>query len=266
MCVSNNAKSLVCELSAKSFVNADIFILQFIWTGQPPKAGQFFMLRPERSGVFLPRPISIFEFNYEQNILKFIIARCGKGTDELSCLNTGEKVRLTGPLGNAWADFLPESVSCGAGKAALVGGGLGIAPLAALIAENKNYHFHFYAGFKNGFKEKEEEDSVLGAALNAKKMVITAEDGKNALYGRILDYIFEPENYDVIFGCGSIVMLQALKKKCESRGVTCFLSMESRMACGTGACFGCTIRTLKGNRRCCAEGPIFPAGDILFDE
>jgi len=261
MCVTNSAKSLFCELTANTKVNHEIFILQFYWNGPLPRAGQFFMLKPERGSVFLPRPISVFEFNSSQSVVKFLIAKAGKGTEELSRLNVGEKVRLSGPLGNAWADFLPEN-----GKAALVGGSAGVAPLAALVAEKSDYHFHFFAGFKEGFREKEEENAMLGSAVNAKKLVITAEDGRNALGGRIVDYIFEPQNYDVIFGCGSTPMLKALKKKCETKNVPCFLSMESRMACGVGACLGCTVRTVKGSRRCCADGPIFSAGEILFNE
>jgi NAD(P)H-flavin reductase len=219
------------------------------------------MIKPERTSVFLPRPISIFEYNESKQLVKFLIAKRGKGTEELSILKSGKKVRLTGPLGNKWANFLPEN-----GKAALVGGSVGIAPLAALTVEKPGYNFHFYAGFKNGFREKEEEKAFMGSAVNAVKVVISAEDGRNALGGRIVDYLFEPQNYNVIFACGSVPMLQAVKKKCEQKKIPCFLSLESRLACGTGVCFGCTIHTVKGNRRCCTEGPIFPAGEVLFNE
>ena len=254
-------KSLICELADNHHINSEFFILHFNWEGHAPRAGQFFMLKHLRGSVFLPRPISVFEYNAEQRLLKFLIAKRGKGTEELSQLQTGEKVQLTGPLGNAWADFLPES-----GKAALVGGSAGLSPLAALVAERPEYFFHFFAGFKQGFREKEEENAVLGCAVNAKKIVIAAEDGRNALGGRITDFLFEPENYDILFACGPLAMLRALKKKCEQKRVPCFLSLESRLACGVGACLGCTIKTVKGNRRCCADGPIFPSGEIIFDD
>ena len=179
----------------------------------------------------------------------------------MSKMQSGEFAELIGPLGNTWADYLPES-----GKVALVGGSVGIAPLAALVAEKPDFFFHFYAGFKFGFREKEEENMMLGAAVNAKKIVITAEDGRNALIGNIVDFIFEPQNYDAIFSCGSLQMLKAVKKKCSTKDIKCYLSMESRMACGIGACLGCTVRTKKGNRSCCADGPIFPAEEINFDE
>ena len=254
-------KSLVCELTANSQVNNDIFILHFTWAGPVPKAGQFFMVKPQRSSVFLARPISVCEFNAAQSTVKFLIARRGKGTEELSQMYIGEKAELTGPLGNAWADFLPEG-----GKAALVGGGVGIAPLQAIASEKPDYLFHFYAGFKYGFRSKEEEDAILGVAAYAKKLIITAEDGRNALGGRIVDFLFEPQNYDVIFACGPAPMLKAVKEKCETKRVSCYVSLERRMACGVGVCLGCTVRTLKGGRRCCADGPIFPAGELIFDE
>jgi len=261
MSASNNAKFVMCELTANNPVNEDSFILHCTWPGHAPRAGQFFMIKPARCSFFLPRPIGVFEFNHVQNNVKFLITKHGKGTDELSQMQAGEKMQLIGPLGNAWADFLPIN-----GSAALVGGGAGVAPLAALVAEKPDYNFHFYAGFKNGFKDKGQEDAMLGAGKNAKKVIVSAEDGVNAMNGRIVEFLFEPEKFDVVFGCGPFEMLKALMARCKKRNVPCFVSMESRMACGVGACVGCTIRTKKGNRRCCTDGPIFSSEEIIINE
>ncbi|MCL2765723.1 MAG: dihydroorotate dehydrogenase electron transfer subunit [Treponema sp.] len=253
-----------CELVYNYSVNDEYFILGFVWENPIPKAGQFFMLKPLRTSVFLPRPIGIFEYIPEKKIVKFLISRRGRGTIELSLLNIGEKVQLTGPLGNCWADFLPEN-GLEKGKAALVGGSAGVAPLAALVAERSDYNFHFYAGFRQGFREKEEEDAILGAGIKAKKVIITAEDGRNALIGLITDFIIDLESFDFVFGCGPMPMLHALMKKCEIKNIPCFLSLESRMACGVGACYGCSVHTTGGNRRCCKEGPIFPSKEVIFN-
>ena len=253
--------SVLCELQKNTNITDDYFIIEFGWQGPSVKAGQFFMLKPVFSSVFLARPISVFEYNPQNKTVKFLICIKGKGTEELSILRPGDKVQLTGPLGNYWADFLPEN-----GKAALVGGSAGVAPLAALVAEKPNYHFHFFAGFKKGFKEKEHENAIVGSALKANKFTISAEDGGNALNGRIVDFIFSPTDFDVILGCGPMPMMSALKKKCEAHDVPCFLSMEGRFACGTGVCLGCTISTASGNRRVCKDGPIFSSREVSFNE
>ncbi|MCL2181065.1 MAG: dihydroorotate dehydrogenase electron transfer subunit [Treponema sp.] len=253
--------SIVCDLVSNTSINGDFFILQYRWEGEAPRAGQYFMLKPLRSCVFLPRPISVFGFDNEAKMLRFLIFKRGKGTEELYNLVQGEKTLLTGPLGNAWADFLPES-----GRAALVGGSAGVAPLAALAAEKPDFYFEFFAGFKNGFFDKGQENAVLGSALKTKNIVVAAEDGRNAQYGQILDFIKNPEFYDVIFACGSIPMLAALKRKCQPKKVPCFISMETVFACGVGACLGCTVQTVNGNRRCCKDGPIFDSQEIIFND
>jgi NAD(P)H-flavin reductase len=253
------SSSLTCEVVNNTSINEEFFVLQIIWNGAGAKAGQFFMIKPLRASTFLPRPFGVFEYNADQRVVKFLISRHGKGTIELSKLVIGEKVQLTGPQGNSWAEFLPEN-----GKAGLVGGSAGVAPLAALVSEMPDYNFHFYAGFRQGFREKSEEDTVLGAAVRAKKLIVSAEDGKNALIGRITDFIVDMESFDVIFTCGPLPMMRSVKQKCESKNVKCFISMENRFACGVGVCLGCTINTLNGNKRCCKDGPIFPASDIVF--
>jgi len=260
--------SLVCELVNKTLINEEYFTLQFTWLGSQPKAGQFFMIKPVRSSVFLSRPFGIFDFFPEKKTVKFLICKKGRGTEELSSLRNGDKVQLTGPFGNTWEEFLPKAdVSPeGAVKVALVGGSAGVAPLAALVSQKPDYYFHFFAGFKKGFREKEHENAIMGSALKAQKFSISAEDGGNALNGKIVDFIFEPESFNVIFGCGPAAMLNALRKKCEAKNVPCFVSMESKFACGAGVCLGCVIHTVNGNRRCCKDGPIFPAADIIFNE
>jgi NAD(P)H-flavin reductase len=202
----------------------------------------------------------------ESNTVTFLIARRGKGTGELAEMNCGEEAELTGPLGNAWIDFLPEADKIGGKPVALTDGGIGLAPLNALLCETPGHRFDLYAGFRTGFKNMEEKHALLGAAmLKAGKMTIAAEDGKDGLKGLITDFL-EPEQYAAVCACGPEPMLKAVAKKCKAAGVPCFVSMERRMACGVGACLGCTVRTTGGNRRCCADGPVFNAEEVIFDE
>jgi NAD(P)H-flavin reductase len=254
-------ESLVCGLVENTPVHDGVFSLEFAWNGPAPKAGQFFMVKPLRCSFFLARPLSVMEWKGASRTVKFLIARRGKGTEELSLMREGEEAQLTGPLGNAWADFLPAE-----GKTALIGGGAGIAPLAALVAEKPDYGFHFYAGFKRGFPDKREEAAMLGAAVHAEKLVIAAEDGKHAPKGLIVDFVDWSIEYSSLFACGPEPLLQAVKARSAKAGIPCFFSMERRMACGVDACLGCTVHTVNGNRRCCTDGPVFAAGEMIFDE
>ena len=70
------------------------------------------------------------------------------------------------------------------------------------------------------------------------------------------------KQYDVVYACGPTPMLAYIQKICLEANVKCWLSLENRMACGLGACLGCTVKTTEGNKRCCKDGPIFD-GKIL---
>ncbi|MDR2617506.1 MAG: hypothetical protein LBC62_01435 [Treponema sp.] len=207
-------------------------------------------------------------------------------------MKSGDEAELTGPLGNAWADF-PVKAADKKKVPALVGGGIGVAPLLALareLAENTTgkeeaCRFDFYAGFKKGFAC----EKLLEEAFAARRLVLAFEGGgegeifrrggATALRrpggrrgdfvanspsihcGRIPDFI-NPADHSAVYACGPEPMLRVLAARCGAAAVPCYVSLERRMACGVGACLGCTVETRGGNRRCCADGPIFSAGEI----
>lgn len=265
-------KNADCELLENVCINSEIFRLDFAWDGLLPKAGQFFMIKPKRSSVFLGRPISVAAWYPEKpgghsGSLSFLIEKIGKGTKELADLCPGEKSELTGPLGNAWVDFLPQNLS-GIKPVALIGGSLGLAPLCALLQKNTDVacNFHLYAGFRTALKTEKERAAILGAGNTEKaNLIVATEDGTWGNRGHITDFL-EPEKYSAVCTCGPQAMMKTVAQKCAAVGVPCFVSMDQRMACGVGACLGCTVKTLSGNRRCCADGPIFDAREIIFDE
>ncbi|GHV70831.1 dihydroorotate dehydrogenase B (NAD(+)), electron transfer subunit [Spirochaetia bacterium] len=255
---------MTAELISNTAVNNEIFRLEFVLNGPPPKAGQFYMIRPRRSSVLLGRPISAA--GWKGGAVHFLIAKKGRGTEDLSLMRSGEAAELIGPRGNAWNDFFPASGDDK--KIALIGGGIGLAPLEALLTEMPDTVFDFYAGFRGSFRDGAERCGILGPALSgcsSGKLIIATEDGSEGLKGRIPDFL-DTKNYAVIFACGPEAMLKAVAERCKKTGTPCYVSMERRMACGVGACLGCTIKTTRGNKRCCADGPIFPAEEILFDE
>ncbi|MDR1857830.1 MAG: dihydroorotate dehydrogenase electron transfer subunit [Treponema sp.] len=262
-------QSLFCELIDNTSINKELFRLDFACASSgraklaKSGAGQFFMIRPRRSSVFLGRPVSVAM--WESDTVSFLIARRGRGTLELADMQIGEEAELTGPLGNTWKDFLSKIKNDGK-PIALIGGGIGIAPLGALFGESSRRDYDLYAGFKTGFRNKEEKNALLGTALlNADRVVIATEDGRAGHKGRIPDFL-EPQNYAAVCACGPEPMLQAVAAKCTAAAVPCFVSLERRMACGVGACLGCTVKTVSGNRRCCADGPIFNAQELIFDD
>ena len=254
--VSNPKQCCSCELlhtapiSEENEKSEKIIRLTFRWTGPSPRAGQFFMIRPERTSVFLGRPISAAGWETGQTV-SLVIAKRGTGTKELAGMKPGEQAELIGPLGNAWGDMLS-----GEGPIALAGGGLGIAPLTAFAGELEPERYDFYAGFRSA--------SFGLEGLQPRSLIVASEDGSTGRQGRIPDFL-EPALYRAVYACGPEPMLKAVTAACKRAGVPCFISMERRMACGTGACLGCTIQTISGNRRCCADGPIFKAEEVIFE-
>ena len=272
--MQRSISSVDCELIYNDYLNKDIFRLVFIWQGKDnkklpaPLAGQFYMIKPKRTGFFLGRPISVYSTGKfeEHNSITFLIAQRGRGTQELADMRSGEEAELTGPLGNAWMDFLPPVTKSEKKPIALIGGGIGIAPLNGLLCESTGHAFDFYIGLKNGFENDDAKRAFLGPAVHAaEKMIIATEDGKTGHKGLIPDFL-EPEKYAAVCACGPEPMLKAVAAKCNAAGVPCFVSLERRMACGVGACLGCTVKTVNGNRRCCADGPIFNANEVVFSE
>ncbi|MDR0636245.1 MAG: dihydroorotate dehydrogenase electron transfer subunit [Treponema sp.] len=265
-----------------AIVPDSIFRLDFAWNGPVPQAGQFFLIKPERSSVFLARPFSVMGWDRlacsavsgtmasdtnglandavsETIVLHFLIARRGTGTAELAQLRAGERAWLTGPLGNSWWDN-------GSAKAdtpiALIGGGIGIAPLAAFAREldkRGRRVYDFYAGFKSA--------SFGLEYLYPRRLYVATEDGCEGRCGRIPDLLL-PQNYKAVYACGPMPMLKGVVALCKAAAVPCFVSMEQRMACGVGACLGCTVKVHGNggsqNRRCCTDGPVFNAEELVF--
>ena len=224
--------------------------------------GQFFMLRREPSQVLLARPISVYwaEVVDQQWQVTFLILLKGQGTQELCSLAAGDKVSVIGPLGNTFPR--PDSIVTkdGGVKVCIVGGGIGVAPVAGFAATLPEQSYDFYAGFKSGSYGLEK--------LKVNKLVVTTDDGSCGIKGMIPQVLdaatLKNAGYQVVYACGPEPLLAYVQEICREAGIPCYLSMESAMACGMGACLGCTIATTEGNRRCCADGPVFPGEILLF--
>ncbi len=219
-----------------------------------PLPGQFYLLRSVKSGFLLGRPISVYSSCpgscTDPVKIEFLILKKGAGTEELSKLANGDQVQLIGPLGNR---FPPAEKGQ---KIAIIGGGIGVAPVAGFASSLPEKSYDFFAAFKSGSYGLEH--------IKPGKLTITTDDGSVGIKGMITAAIDAEsvKNYDVVYACGPTPMLAYIQKICLQAGVQSWLSMENRMACGLGACLGCTITTSEGNKRCCKDGPVFD-GKIL---
>lgn len=230
----------------------DVSVIECAWEGPPPLPGQFFLVRARRSSVLLGRPISVFAWRSQSHgggVLGFMVARRGRGSAELVELVPGDIVELTGPLGSGWPAMAE-------GRSALVAGGVGIAPLAFLAGSAPAGSYDLYAGFRSG--------SYGLDTLQPEHATIATDDGSVGRHGRITEF-FDPAGYHTVYACGPEPMLRAVALACASTRTACYLSLERRMACGVGACLGCTVRTTAGNKRCCADGPVFSAREVIFE-
>ena len=99
---------------------------------------------------------------------------------------------------------------------------------------------------------------------------VATEDGSAGTRGNVLDAIRENAlKADVIFACGPTPMLSALKSYAEENNITCWISMEERMACGIGACLACVCKSKDidshsqvHNKRVCKDGPVFLSTEV----
>lgn len=224
--------------------------------GPRPRPGQFHMVAAtERWGggederPFLPRAFSVLRAPAPGR-LEFLLEVVGPGTARLAELSSGDGLWLLGPLG---AGFTPPPDG---GGALLVGGGVGIAPLAIwqdeLLARGERAPA--LAGFRDAAH-------AAGATLLQEAEVAT-DDGSEGHRGTVAELLSrrlgEPDGATV-YACGPPRMLEAVRALCAEREVPAQLAMESGMACGFGACFGCVVPTRTGYVRLCVEGPVLDA-------
>ena len=251
------------------------------------KPGQFVMVRiTQLLDPLLRRPFGIHRLCLERDndtpqnypsCVEILYRIVGKGTRILSQKKRGEPIDLMGPLGNGF--HLEQNCK----KAIMVAGGVGIAPLFSLAqtlteVRGKDSLRTELIVFIGGETKKDilclEDFKKLGA-----RVVVSTEDGslgtKGVVTSLLLNFLrtsFPSETYDLqLFGCGPLPMLQTLSEIALSHDIPCQISLESRMACGVGACLGCTVPTRiakeEGSetfyQRVCKEGPVFDSTVIL---
>jgi dihydroorotate dehydrogenase electron transfer subunit len=238
------------------------------------KPGQFVMLKvSDNTSPLLRRPFSVYKSypvthpkKRKRGHLLILYKKVGKGTRRMTTLSKGQKVDLIGPLGNGFAlPPLPSSAHC-----ILIGGGVGIASLHPLAEALGGRKCIVFIGGKT-------QSDILGVEdlkkLNANIFVAT-EDGSLGVQGTVVDLFiseikkFKRDEKSYIYACGPVPMLKALAGTVKSKHFICQVSLETRMGCGFGACWGCVVRTKHTQipyQRVCQEGPVFRIEDIVWE-
>ena len=222
-----------------------------------PHPGQFYMLAAAEnwSGVEDGRPYLPRAFSHARATatpggveLSFLLEEVGPGTTRLARLAPGEGLALVGPLGVGFRPPAPGT------RPLLVGGGIGAAPLLCLQDELGEQ-----APVALGFRSAEH---ARAAGLFRGEVGLATDDGSAGRHGLVTELLRDHLDADgalTVFACGPPPMLEAVRALCAERGVQAQLALESGMACGFGACFGCVVPTRDGYLRLCLEGPVLDA-------
>ena len=241
-----------------------------IWLDSPPIAsqaqpGQFVMVHcGERLEYQLRRPLSIHQLANYSTLpahLALLFTVVGKGTRWLSQCQAGDNLDLLGPLGNGY------SVHPGSHNLLLVAGGIGIAPLRFLAqhALNRGCSVTLLLGASTAAQLYPEH--LLPSEV---KLIIATEDGTAGKKGIITDLLPDFTGWaDQTFACGPMPMYRDMtlrRKEFKLEGKPIQISLEVRMGCGLGVCYGCTAKTRSGLKQVCKDGPVFNLEDIPWDE
>jgi dihydroorotate dehydrogenase electron transfer subunit len=244
--------------NAEPMAQAHLLWLEAPQIARQAQPGQFVMVRCGEKGEYqLRRPLSIHQREGDKIALLFNVV--GGGTEWLSQRQSGDKLDLLGPLGNG---FTIQPISQ---NLLLVAGGMGIAPLVFLA--NEAVRRRLSVTLLYGTPTAAQLYPYIPDGL---EVIYATEDETMGRRGKIL--AFYPEFFDwadQIFACGPLAMYLNMANnypKPQQSGKSTQISLEVRMGCGLGVCYGCTVKTRKGLKQVCKDGPVFELNDILWQE
>ena len=242
-------------------LNATNFLIKLSSTESLPKLtpGQFINIEIKNtSEIFLRRPFSVFEVDYERNTISLIVKILGRGSKKLTEITKGESLSIIFPLGKG---FTYPNIN---DKILLIGGGSGVAPMLFLAKESglSRENVSLLLGAKTI------EDHVnVDEYHQFGNLYFTTEDGSLGEKGFVTQHSVFQNNlikYDKIYVCGPDAMMKAVAKEAKKANVFCEVSLENLMACGFGVCLCCIEPTVKGNLCVCTEGPVFNINDLKW--
>jgi dihydroorotate dehydrogenase electron transfer subunit len=242
------------------------------------KPGQFIMLKvSDDFSPLLRRPFSVYKsypLNHpdkkKRGCFLILYKKIGEGTCKMTEFKEGQQIGLIGPLGIGFSfPSLPSST-----EIILIGGGVGIVSLYSLAEVLGSPKMFVFIGGKTKGDILCEEDFKK---LNGSKIFIATEDGSFGYRGTVIDlFLSQRKRFkktgrgrsQYIYSCGPAEMLKELARAIKFKGVVCQVSLEARMGCGFGACWGCVVKTndpVTPYQRVCKEGPVFNLKDIFWE-
>ena len=224
------------------------------------KAGQFLHLRVPDDAHLLRRPISISSIDKPNNQCHLIYRVEGSGTAIFSSLKPGDRLDVMGPQGNGFdlSELNKDS------KILLVGGGIGVPPLLEVAKQlhERGVEITTVLGFAT-------KDAVIleDELSRFSQVFVTTDDGSYGTQGNVSVVINECDTeFDAIYSCGAPGMMKYINQTFYDHP-RAYLSLESRMACGMGACYACVLKVPDSetiSQRVCEDGPVFKTGTVVL--
>ncbi len=228
------------------------------------EAGQFVQVKVEEASVQLLRiPLCVYDANPEIGSIELFFQVRGEGTEQLSRLHMGDAVSLVGPLGCGW--HLPADLR----HALLIGGGMGAATLNLLARaiQQRGAVLDIVLGAANADQLPFRDRLERSVELSGGSLEVATDDGSEGHHGLctdLSDKLIVDGDYGYIGICGPKPMLRAAVPSAIASDAPVEVCLEALMACGIGACLSCVVKTEHGLKRCCTDGTVFDAREVLW--
>lgn len=262
----------LCEITSVQKRADDVYCLTFSseFISREAQPGQFVHIRVQSElDPLLRRPFSIHDVDPRAEQVDVLFQVAGSGTRILSSKKRGEHLDVLGPLGRGFT-MDPERR-----KAVIVAGGIGIAPFPLLIQRlaDRGHSTMVLAGWKTG-EGVVAVDRLEGLGATVE---IATEDGSRGYKGMVTDLLADrlelwasDQDQIVLYSCGPEAMLTRVADLTRDRRISCQVSLEERMACGIGACYGCAVRgrnrdnAMSEYKLVCRDGPVFDIDEVAL--
>lgn len=231
-------RKIACDVYEITFEKPEDLMIQ---------SGQFALVYLDHPDFYLGRPFSFS--NISATDFTIIYKVVGQGTQYLSTLERGTDVKMRVPLGQGFP------IDTSHQKILIYAGGLGLAPLLSLVQGLKDKTIHYVLGFQS------EKDIYGLAKIPSQQLELFTDDGSKGKKGNVLNSEIDPFDYDAVYACGPEKMLTALMPQLKAHPHA-YVSIEERMACGSGICMGCVCGK-NNEKRVCVEGPVFKVKELV---